>query len=208
MLAMRVQRIIFKVNMITKLPSVSKSLIGCLVFMGFTVGSYAQEVLLPPFGLQWGGEAETLKKWASDQQLKITERALSDKPRHTIIRVKSASGPLPDHKADALEARYHAGKLYEVSVHYGATTGDPKSIVNEFNNLKSLLAVKHGMFSPNNKQQKKVEGGISKSVSYHVEPVSGVVLLMVLSEFEDRVREAHYARFSLIYRNQNIIQMK
>ena len=75
----------------------------------------------------------------------------------------------------------------------------------DFNELKSALTLKHGILSPNNKQDKNEGGFIRKSVSYHVEPVKGLLLLLVFSQLEDTGRDKHSARFSLLYRNQNII---
>jgi len=205
MLALRELRIIFTSNMVSKLPFVFKFLMGCMAFIALNLGSSAQEALLPPFDLQWGEKPEKLLKWASEKQLKVTVKVTDEDPRLKVIGVAPTSGLLPNHKAHALEARYHKGKLFEVSVHHGAAHSDPKYTVNYFNELKSLLAVKYGMFSPNNKQQNKTGEGVRKSVAYHVEPVSGVLLLLVLSELEDAESGMHSARFSLIYRNQNII---
>ncbi len=208
MLAMQRQGIIFKTDMFKKLPRVPNILIGCFVLIGLSSSAHAQEVLLPPFGLQWGGEPEELMKWASDKQLDVAVKTLNEDSKSKAIRVESARGSLPDHQAHALEARYHRGELFEVSVHYGSPNSDSKQIVNDFNELKSVLAVRYGMFSPNNKQQDKAKGFIRRSVCYHVEPVRGVILLMVLSELEDTSKGKDSARFTLIYSNQNIIPKK
>ena len=208
MLAMKQLLLILNADMINTFSCVTKLMICCLVFTAVTIKSYGQEVLMPPFGLQWGSEPAKLMKWASDKKLDVAIKILDEDSELKIVRVESAGRSLPGHQARALEARYHGGKLFEVSVHYGASNSDPKHIVNDFNELKSKLAIKHGMFSPNNKQQDREDGFIRKSVSYHVEPVRGIILLMALSELEDVIRGKHSARFSLIYRNQNIIRMK
>jgi hypothetical protein len=205
MLALRGLSNSIESNMLSRLPSVSKLVMSFFVLAAFNLGAYAQEVLLPPFGLQWGEQPEKLLKWASEQQLDATTMISGSDPKIKIIRVESTSGSLPNDEAHALDVRYHESKLFEVSVHHGLTHSDSKYTVNYFNELKSSLAVKYGMFSPNNKQQSKVGGGVRKSVAYHVEPVSGVLLMLVLSEFEDDQSGKHSARFSLIYRNQNII---
>ena len=71
--------------------------------------------------------------------------------------------------------------------------------------LKKALTAKHGAFTPNNKQENEQDGIIRQSVSYHVEPVRGLLLLLGLTEVKDTRRKKHSVRFSLLYRNQNII---
>lgn len=167
--------------------------------------SHGQAILAPPFGLQWGDTPDKVLNWAGNKKLNVTMEMPGKAPQLRMIRVESDSGPLPDHQAYALETRYHHGKMFEVTVHYGAPGDDPKRVTADFNKLKSALALKHGIFSPNNKQDKNEAGFIRRSVSYHVEPVRGLMLMLVLSELEDTVRGKHSARFSLIYRNENII---
>ena len=167
--------------------------------------SHGQAILAPPFGLQWGDTPDKVLNWASKKKLDVTMEMPGKAPELRMIRVESDSGPLPDHQAYALETRYHHGKLFEVTVHYGAPGDDPKRVTADFNKLKSALALKHGIFSPNNKQDKNEAGFIRRSVSYHVEPVRGLMLMLVLSELEDTARGKHSARFSLLYRNENII---
>ncbi|MGB2402173.1 MAG: hypothetical protein ACPIA7_02050 [Akkermansiaceae bacterium] len=191
--------------MLSRFPLVSKLVMSSFVLAASNVGAHAQEVLLPPFGLQWGGDPEKLLEWVSEQELQATTMASGSDPKIKTIRVESTSGSLPNDEAHALDARYHDGKLFEVLVHHGLTHIDSKYTVNYFNELKSSLAVKYGMFSPNNKQQNKIGGRVRKSVAYHVEPVSGLLLMLVLSELKDVDSGKHSARFSLIYRNQNII---
>ena len=191
--------------MFNAMSGLTKFLICCLIVCGGASESNGQELLAPPFGLHWGDTPDKILDWAADKKLNVTVKIPGASPELRIIRVESASGPLPQHQAYALETRYHHGKLFEVTVHYGAPGIDPKRMEAHFNKVKSALTLKHGILSPNNKQNKKEGGYIRKSVSYHVEPAKGLMLLLVLSQLEDTVRDKHSARFSLIYRNQNII---
>ena len=191
--------------MFNAMSGLTKFFICCLIVSGVASKSNGQALLTPPFGLQWGDTPDKVLDWASDKKLDVTVKIPGASPELRIIRVESASGPLPQHQAYALETRYHHGKLFEVTVHYGAPGIDPKRMKADFNELKSALTLKHGILSPNNKQDKNEGGFIRKSVSYHVEPVKGLMLLLVFSQLEDTVRGKHSARFSLIYRNQNII---
>ena len=165
----------------------------------------AQAILAPPFGLHWGDAPNKVLDWAQLKKLDVQIKIPGDHPEIREIRVASIKGPLPGQQAYALEAIYHWGKLFEVTVHYGAPGVSVKELKADFEKVKKSMTLKYGEFTPNNKQKKKIDGFIRSSVSYHVEPVSGLLLLIALSEVEDTVRKKHSARFSLLYRNQNIV---
>ncbi|MCP5538333.1 MAG: hypothetical protein H7A51_19130 [Akkermansiaceae bacterium] len=170
-----------------------------------SVPTHAQAILSPPFGLQWGDTPDKVMDWAEAKKLDVTIEMKGAKPELYIVRISSPNGSLPGHQAYALETRYHWGKLFEVTVHYGAPGMKPVKVKADFEKLKDLMTAKHGPFSPNNKQEKKQDGYVRRSVSYHVEPVKGLMLLLGLTEVEDTLRKKHSVRFSLLYRNQNII---
>ena len=165
----------------------------------------AQAILAPPFGLQWGDTPDKILDWARDKHLDVNLKIPGDHPEIRDIRVSAIKGSLPGHQAYALDTRYHLGKLYEVTVHYGAPQMKVSKVRADFERLKTVMVGKHGELVPNNKQEKKSDGLIRRAVSYHVEPVSGLLLLMVFTEVEDTVRKKRSARFSLLYRNENII---
>jgi len=165
----------------------------------------AQAILAPPFGLQWGDRPDRVLDWAEAKKLDVDIKLPGAQPAIQSIRVSAARGSLPGHQAYVLEARYHWGKLFEVTLHYGAPGMKPAGVKAAFNRLKVAMTVKHGVMAPNNKQEKKEDGFIRRSVSYHVEPVAGLLLLMGLTEVEDTLRKKQSVRFSLLYRNQNII---
>lgn len=165
----------------------------------------AQAILAPPFGLQWGDTPDKILDWAQNMKLDVQIKIPGDHPEIREVRVSAIHGSLPGHQAYALEAIYHWGKLFEVTVHYGAPGMAVREVKMDFEKVKKVMTLKHGEFTPNNKQEKKEDGLIRRSLSYHVEPVSGLLLLLAFSEVEDTVRKKHSARFSLLYRNQNII---
>jgi len=165
----------------------------------------AQAILAPPFGLQWGGTPDKVLDWARDKNLEVNIKIPANHPEIRVIKVSAAHGALPGSRAYAVESRYHWGKLFEVTVHYGAPGMKVESIRADFERVKKAMVTKHGQFTPNAKQEKKSDGYIRRSVSYHVEPVSGLLLLMALTEVEDTLRKKHSARFSLLYRNENVI---
>ena len=168
----------------------------------------AQSLLPPPFGLQWGDQPDKILDWAEAKKLDVVIKIPGSRPEIREIRVSAERGALPGHQAFALEARYHWGNLFEVTVHYGAPGMKPREIKSSFEKLKKAMEIKYGVFVPNNKQEKKGEGFVRNSVSYHVEPVSGLLLLLAYTELEDLQRKKNSARFSLLYRNDNIIPKK
>ena len=159
----------------------------------------------PPFGMQWGDKPDKMLDWAQAKKLDAVIKIPGLHPELREIRVSAVKGPLPGTQVYALEARYHWGALFEVTVHYGAPGMKPKAVKADFVKLKLELAAKHGVFVANNKQDRKEGGLVRRSLSYHVEPVAGLMLLMAYSEVEDVLRKKASARFSLLYRNENII---
>ena len=174
-----------------------------LLFCGSKVT--AQAILSPPFGLHWGDAPDKVLNWAQTKKLDVNIKIPGDHPEIREIRVSAIRGSLPGQKAYALDARYHWGKLFEVTVHYGSPEMKVSQVKADFERVKKAMTGKHGAFVPNNKQKKNIGGLVRRAVSYHVEPVSGLLLLMVLTEVEDTVRKKNSARFSLLYRNENII---
>ncbi len=186
-----------------------------MIFKPFTVfllslifgmaGVSAQAILAPPFGLQWGDSMDKVLVWAEREKLDMVINIKGAEPELRVIRVTSSTGQLPRHKAVALETMYHRGRLFEVTLHYGEKGVKPERLRVDFDKLKKDLVFKYGRFRPNNKRVEKIDGFVSESVSYHVEPVKGLMLMMLFTEMEDTLRKQKSARFSLLYRNQNIL---
>ena len=187
------------------MPDAMKRLLIIAVSFWCSERLSAQAILAPAFGLQWEDRPDKVLDWAEEKKLDVNIQLPGAQPAVQSIRVTSKNGPLPGHQAYALEARYHWGKLFEVTLHYGAPGMKPVEVKNAFDRLKTAMTNKHGVLTPNNKQENKEDGFIRRSVSYHVEPVSGLLLLMALTEVEDLLRKKKSVRFSLLYRNQNII---
>jgi len=168
----------------------------------------AQSLLPPPFGMKWGDQPDKILDWAEAKKLDVDIKIPGRQPEIRQLRVSSPQGALPGHKAFALEARYHWGNLFEVTVHYGAPTLSIRQVKTDFSQIKKALSAKHGVFVPNKKQEKKEDGFVRLSESHHVEPVAGLLLLLIYTEVEDTGRNKKSARFSLLYRNENIIPKK
>ena len=169
---------------------------------------HAQSILPPPFGMKWGDQPDKILDWAEAKKLDVVIKIPGQRAEIREIRVSSVRGALPGHQAFALEARYHWGDLFEVTVRYGAPGMKVSEVKTSFEKLKKAMVIKHGDFIPNSKQDKDVDGFLRSSSSYHVEPVAGLLLLMAYTEMEDVLRKKRSARFSLLYRNENIIPKK
>ena len=175
-----------------------------LVFGG--AGLHAQAVLSPPFGLKWGDSPGALIDWAGKHRLDVEIRLPGKEPDLRIVRVSPDTGRLPSSQARAIEGRFIAGRLFEVSVHYGAPEDPAAEVEALFNEVRKALTREHGALSPN-RQEKSVENQVAtRTLSFHREPVRGVFLLLAHTEVEDLLRKRKEATFSLLYRNDNLKQ--
>ncbi|GAA5495643.1 hypothetical protein Rhal01_01822 [Rubritalea halochordaticola] len=169
----------------------------------------AQALLSPPFGLKWGDNPSKLLDWADQSDLDITINLPGKErdKRHVVISNPNAD-TLPGHQATSIEARYEKGMLYEVTLHYA----DPKLNVMQakakFLNAKKALTARHGPFKLSAKRRDNDDGFLTESISYHIEPVSGLFLMLTYTEITDTMRKSGKSRFSLIYRNDNLLKHK
>ncbi|MGB6222688.1 hypothetical protein [Haloferula sp.] len=166
----------------------------------------AQAVLAPPFGLSWGDSPEKLIEFAGRHELDVRITIPGDQPDLREFRVQSRKNPLPSSTARALDARFHSGRLFEVTLHYGKPGESADRIEGQFNEMKRQLTVKHGDFIPNQQARKTEDNFSTRTLSFHHEPVKGLFLNMVFTEMEDLLRKTREASFSLIYRNDNLLQ--
>jgi hypothetical protein len=177
-----------------------------LWFLGVT-SSHAQALLSPPFGLKWGDSPQKLFDWAENQKLDVTLSLPGHQRDERHVIIKNSKGNLPSHEASSLEARFNKGKLYEVTLNYA----DPKWSIStakmKWNEARRALTSQHGQFKLSNKKRDTSRDKfVTDSISYHIEPVSGLFLMMSYTEVRDSLRNSSKARFSLIYHNDNVIQ--
>lgn len=178
----------------------------CLLsLLGLSAPAHAQALLSPPFGLKWGDSPAGILDWADQKKLDVTIHLPGREPDQRHIIIQNHQGTLPGHEATSLEARFAYGKLYEVTLHY-ADPSIPASIAKaKFFNALRTLSARHGTFKLSGKHRNSDNNFITQSVSYHVEPVSGLFLMITHTEIRDSLRESDISRFSLIYRNDNIV---
>ncbi len=175
---------------------ISASLIAASTCMG-------QAVLSPPFGLQWGDSPEKLVSWAAKHNLNTTINIPGKQDGLRIVEISPEKGFLPDTQASAIEGRFISGKLYELSVHYFDPEVSADTIAARFDKLKKQLTIEHGKLLTNQQERSMKDQFVTRTQSFHREPVKGLFLLLAYTEVEDLKRSSKLARFSLVYRNDN-----
>lgn len=163
----------------------------------------AQALLKPPFGLHWGDSPEKLIAWATRQALDVTISLPGDQPGLRILRIEPRKGFLPETKAGAVEGRFLGGKLYELTVHYFDREASADLMETRFEELRKQVVLEHGALLANQQQRSVEDQFVTRTQSFHREPVKGLFLLLAFTEVEDLLRKSRDARFSLIYRNDN-----
>lgn len=163
----------------------------------------AQAVLDPPFGLRWGDSPEKLIVWGSRHSLDVTISLPGDQPGLRILKIQPRKGFLPETKAGAVEGRFLGGKLYELTVHYFDSEASADLMQSRFEKLRKQVTAEHGKLRTNQQQRSVADQFVTRTQSFHREPVKGLFLLLAFTEVEDLLRKSKDARFSLIYRNDN-----
>jgi hypothetical protein len=163
----------------------------------------AQAILEPPFGLHWGDSPEKLVVWAAKHSLDVTISLPGKQPGLRILRISPNKGFLPETKAGAVEGRFLGGKLYELTVHYFDPEATADLMQSRFDELRKQVSLEHGKLLANQQQRLVDDQFVTRTQSFHREPVKGLFLLLAFTEVEDLLRKSKDARFSLIYRNEN-----
>lgn len=182
-----------------RLRALSASILGLLL----ANAAVAQAVLEPPFGLRWGDSPEKLIHWASKHALDVTISLPGDQPALRLLKIEPRKGFLPDSQAGAVEGRFLSGKLYELTVHYFDPEASSDLMQTRFDALRRQITQEHGPLLTNQQQRAVEDQFVTRTQSFHREPVKGLFLLLAISEVEDLLRKSKVARFSLIYRNDN-----
>lgn len=174
----------------------------CMILMHGVV--VAQSAIDPPFGLNWGDSPEKLVVWATRHSLDLNVFQPGDQPELRVLKIQPAKGFLPEHKAAALEARFLNGGLYELTVHYFDPDASADLMEARFEEMRRELTARHGALTANQQERSVVDKFATRKISFHREPVKGMMILLVFTEVEDLLRQSKEARFSLVYRNDNL----
>lgn len=194
--------------MVTR-PAQSARLLAAalLVWLASLSGAGAQALLAPPFGLQWGDPPAKLLDWADRHAMDVTIRLPGGARDLRVIRVEMGGKPLPDTKATAVEARFRLGRLVEVTVDYEDGEARVEEMRARFLTLRKALATEYGEMKVNRRDPPtRSDQFASESVTYHAEPAPGLFLLLTYSSVEDLLRQKAVAKFSLVYRNENLFR--
>jgi hypothetical protein len=163
----------------------------------------AQKIIEPPFGLRWGDSPEKLIAWSAKHSLDLNIFIPGDQPGLRVLKITPRSGMLPSSPASAVEAGFLNGGLFEVTVHYSDPAASAEMMEERFDKLRKQLAGEHGAFTANQQRRVVEDQFVTRTGSFHREPMRGVFLLIAWTEVEDLLRKTKEARFSLIYRNDN-----
>lgn len=182
----------------------AKALYLAALLLGLScIGASAQAILKPPFGLRWGDSPEKLVAWSQEHDLNLTIRLPGKQPGLSLLRIDSGDENLPDSKASALEARFLNGQLFEIALDYADSDATANEMEARFEAIKKQTSAEYGALRTNQQQRAVADQFVTRTRSFHHEPVKGLFLLLAYTEVEDLLRKSKSSRFSLIYRNDN-----
>lgn len=121
-----------------------------------------------------------------------------------MVRIQARKGFLPGTKESAVEGRFLSGKLFEMTVHYTDPDASAELMEERFITLRKQLSIDHGALVANQQQKATEDQFTTRTLSFHREPVKGLFLMLAFTEVEDVLRKTKEARYSLIYRNDNL----
>ena len=183
-------------------------LLQTIIAIAFLCGPWvssasAQAVLNPPFGLRWGDSPEKLISWAAKHSLDVNISLPGDQPGLRVVKIQPRKGPIPETRAAALEGRFLAGRMFELTIHYFDPEASATVMEERFEQLRRQLTREHGELRANRQERTVEDQFVTRKQSFHREPVKGLFLLLASTEVEDLLRKSKDARFSLVYRNDN-----
>lgn len=168
-----------------------------------SAGAWAQPLLKLPHGLKWGDSPEALLAWADRNSLDVTITMPAAEPALRIVRAEAPGRLLPEGKAAALEGRFLKGRLFEVTEHHADPNMPVELFEARFEETRKLLTHEYGALLTNRQERSVDDHFVTKTRSFHREPVKGLMLMLVFTEVEDTLRKSKTARFSIIHRNEN-----
>ncbi|BCU79073.1 hypothetical protein [Luteolibacter sp. LG18] len=166
----------------------------------------AQAILEPPYGLKWGDSPEKLISWASRHSLDVTISVPGDQPALRVVKIQARKGFLPGTSDAAVEGRFFGGRMFELTVHYIDPEASADLMETRFQQLKQKLSSELGTLVADQQQRSTADQFTTRTQAYHREPVKGLFLMLAFTEIEDLLRKTKDARYSVIYRNDNLRQ--
>lgn len=127
-----------------------------------------------------------------------------DQPDLRIVRISPAKGFIPETgDVRAVEGRFLNGRMFEFTSHYDDPEAPYEVMMSRFEDIRRKLSTEHGTMLANRVLREVDDGFVIRTRSFHREPVKGLFLMLTLTTIEDQARAAR-ARFSLVYRNENL----
>jgi hypothetical protein len=120
-----------------------------------------------------------------------------------ILKIAAKKGTLPQTQANSIECRFLVGKLYELAVHYSDPEASADLMEARFEAIRKQVTLEHGALMKNQQQRTVEDQFVTRTQSFHREPVKGLFLLLAFTEVEDLLRKTKDAKYSLVYRNEN-----
>jgi len=102
-----------------------------------------------------------------------------------------------------VEARFLGGRLYELTVDYADPNASLDEMEARFETIKRQTTKEYGKLSVNQQKRTAADQFVTRTRSFHREPVKGLFLLLTYTELEDLLRKSKTSKFSLVYRNDN-----
>jgi len=172
--------------------------------MALAAGAGAQEILQPPYGMRWGDSPEKMIEWAGRHHLDIHIFMPGDQAGLRVVRIESRDGVIPETEVRSVEGRFLRGRMIELAAHYDDPELPFELMLARFDKFRKELAAAHGAMQPNRAAREVEDGFVIRTRSFHREPVKGLFLLLTLTTIEDQARGGGKARYSVIYRNENL----
>lgn len=158
-----------------------------------------------PFGLKWGDAPGGLIDWAVGREYEVQISLPANEPNLRIVTIRAAEGELLDGtQLNEASVRFLHGRLIEVTLTLDQTGLTATTIKTRFIQMRKLLSAKYGAFKVNRRSSTSRNDFAVSSISYHVEPLPGLFVLIAHTEVEDQLRQVRDGRYSLIFRNHNL----
>ncbi len=135
-----------------------------------------------------------------DVQIRIP----GNRPGLRIIRIEPGSGFIPDTEIRSAEGRFLHGRMFEFTTHYEDPEASFELMKGRFETHRRALAREHGPFLANRVLREAEGGFVIRTRSFHREPVKGLFVLLTLTTIENQAQGGGIARFSVVYRNENL----
>jgi len=174
-----------------------------VMWVAGAVGARAQAILHPPYNMRWGDSPEKMIQWAGRHHMDVHITMPGNQPDLRIVRIQPAEGFIPDTRIRSAEGRFLHGRMFEFTAHYEDPEAPFEVMMTRFEELRRNLSAEHGAMLANRALREVDDGFVIRTRSFHREPVKGLFLLLTLTTIEDQAR-ASRARYSLVYRNENL----